>query len=94
MAGTAADRDSKSERLEVRLTPAARALLAQAAHLRHTTVTEFVLSSAVREAEDVVAMPKALLADEAAWARLAALLEAPPRPDPEVVARVRRALAK
>jgi len=88
------DRDTKSDRLEVRLTPAARALLAQAAQLRHTSLTEFVLSSAVREAEEVVAMPKVLLANAAAWAHLGELLDAPPDLDPDVVARVRRILAK
>jgi len=93
MASAATDRDIKSERLEVRLTPSARALLTRAARLRHTSLTDFVLSSAVREAEAVVASPRVVLADAAGWARLSALLEAPPVLDPDVLARLRRARA-
>ncbi len=40
------ERETKAERLEVRLTEATKSLLTHAAALRHTTVTEFLLSSA------------------------------------------------
>jgi uncharacterized protein (DUF1778 family) len=54
----AREREAKAERLEVRLTPATKSLLSHAAQLRHTTLTDFLISSAVRAAEDVLVSPR------------------------------------
>ena len=51
-------RRTRSERLEIRLSPETRSLLNQAARLRHTTVTEFLVSSAVKAAEDAMLQPR------------------------------------
>jgi uncharacterized protein (DUF1778 family) len=69
------EKEAKVERLEVRLTPSTKALLAHAAQVRQTTVTEFLVSSAVKAAEDVVASPKVFFADDAGWAAIQRLLE-------------------
>ena len=65
----------KTERLELRLSPATRSLLAQAARLRHTSLTEFLVSSAVRAAEDAMAQPKLFeIESDAGWDVLTGLL--------------------
>ncbi len=51
-------RRTRSERLEIRLSPETRSLLNQAARPRHTTVTEFLVSSAVKAAEDAMPQPR------------------------------------
>lgn len=62
-----AGRSAKAERLELRLSTDARSLLAHAAQMRHTTISEFILSSAVAAAEDIVAMPKVFFVGEEGW---------------------------
>ncbi len=77
---TALERETKAERLEVRLTEATKSLLTHAAALRHTTVTEFLLSSAVRAAEEVLVSPRVFeIASERGWKTLSDLLD--PAPD-------------
>ena len=71
----APEKEAKAERLEVRLTPSNKTLLAHAAQVRQTTITEFLISSAVRAAEDVVASPKVFFANEEGWAALRHLLD-------------------
>jgi len=83
------DRDAKAERLEVRLTPATKSLLSYAARLRHTTLSDFLISSAVRAAEDELVSPRLFEINAASgWTTLMELLDAPPAtlPDPELVA--------
>ena len=72
------ERETKNERLEVRLTPATKSLLANASQLRHTALTEFVVSSAVRAAEEVLVSPRVFeVTSDAGWTTLADLLDAP-----------------
>jgi uncharacterized protein (DUF1778 family) len=49
---------AKTERLEVRLSPATKSLLSHAVQMRHTTVTDFLVSSAGRAAKDVLVSPR------------------------------------
>lgn len=70
------DRESKGERLEVRLTPATKSLLTQAAQLRHTTLSEFLISSAMRAAEDTLVSPRVFeINSDEGWQTLMALLD-------------------
>ncbi len=88
----AQERKAKAERLEVRLTPTAKSLLAQAAQLRHTTLTDFLVSSAIKAAEDVLVSPKVFeISAEEGWSTLMDLLgePEPETPDPELVALLR-----
>jgi uncharacterized protein (DUF1778 family) len=52
------ERETKAERVEVRLTQATKSLLTHAANRWHATVGEFLISSAVRAAEDVLVSPR------------------------------------
>jgi uncharacterized protein (DUF1778 family) len=84
-------KEAKAERLEVRLTPSNKALLAHAAQVRQTTITEFLVSSAVKAAEDVVASPKVFFANKAGWAAIQGLLaDEDYRPSAGAVARMRK----
>jgi uncharacterized protein (DUF1778 family) len=87
------EREGKVERLEIRLTTNAKSLLSHAAQMRHTTISEFMLSSAVAAAEDVLASPKIFFANAAAWDEVMGMLREEATPVPNaVIERVRRAL--
>jgi uncharacterized protein (DUF1778 family) len=65
------ERSTKTERLEIRLSPATRLLLTQAARMRHTTITQFLISSAVTAAQDALVQPKLFeITTDAGWAAL------------------------
>lgn len=66
----ATNKEPKAERLEVRLTPAAKSLLTTAAQARHTTVTDFLVSSAVKAAEEALTSTKVFYATEEGWDEL------------------------
>jgi uncharacterized protein (DUF1778 family) len=74
----AQDRETKADRLEVRLTPATKSLLSQAAQLRHTTLTDFLLSSAVRAAEEALVSSRLFeIASDEGWHALMQALDEP-----------------
>ncbi|HEX5325469.1 MAG TPA: DUF1778 domain-containing protein [Acetobacteraceae bacterium] len=74
----APDRETKAERLEVRLTPATKSLLSQAAQLRHTTLTDFLLSSAVRAAEETLVSSRVFeIGSDEGWSTLMRALDEP-----------------
>ena len=91
---TTLERETKAERMEVRLTQATKSLLTHAAHVRHTTVSEFLISSAVRAAEDVLVAPRVFeIGTEHGWKTLAELLDPVPEatPNPELAVLLRKA---
>ena len=89
----AREREAKAERLEVRLTPATKSLLSHAAQLKHTTLTDFLISSAVRAAEDALLSPRIFeINSEEGWNTLMNLLDEPTHatPDQRLVALLRQ----
>ena len=78
-----------NRRMNLRVSPEAKARLSRAAALRETDLTSFVMQSALREAEAVIATAEALKASERDFSRVLDLLENPPRPN----ARLRAAIA-
>jgi uncharacterized protein (DUF1778 family) len=96
LVATTRERETKAERMEVRLTSAAKSLLTQAAHMRRTTVSEFLISSAVRAAEDVLVSPRVFeVGTEHGWKTLADLLDPAPEAtsNPELAVLLREAAA-
>ncbi|MGH7153736.1 MAG: DUF1778 domain-containing protein [Acetobacteraceae bacterium] len=70
------EREAKAERLEVRLTPTAKSLLSHAAQLRHTTLTDFMVSSAMKAAEEALVSPRVFeISTQEGWATLLGLLD-------------------
>ncbi|MDR3569472.1 MAG: DUF1778 domain-containing protein [Syntrophobacteraceae bacterium] len=74
----------KTERLDIRITPAARRLLQQAARERHTTISQFVLESALRSANAVLAERSRLALNAEQWTAFMAALDAPPKSHPRM----------
>jgi uncharacterized protein (DUF1778 family) len=74
----AREREAKAERLEVRLTPAVKSLLSHAAQLKHTTLTDFLVSSAIKAAEDALVSPRVFeVNSEEGWKILMDWLDEP-----------------
>jgi uncharacterized protein (DUF1778 family) len=74
-----ARRSNRTERLGLRLTPAARRALQAAATAERKSVSEFVLDTALREAEARLADRPVFLLDAKSWDAFATALDAPPR---------------
>jgi uncharacterized protein (DUF1778 family) len=76
--------------IRVRLTTEAKAVLNRAAILRGQMLSEFMLESARRQAEDTILDQRTFFLDSVAHARLLALLDSPPKPSAKVRARFTR----
>ena len=72
----------RSEKLDLRLTPAAKRMLHAAAERR--SVSEFVLDSALSRAEETLADRRFFGLDAERWEAFLAALAAPPRPLPRL----------
>jgi len=75
---------TKTNRLDIRITPEARQLLQLAAQERHTTVSQFVLESALRSASAMLAERSRLRLNAEQWTAFLAALDAPPRSHPRM----------
>lgn len=78
-----------SKRMNLRISPEAKARLARAAALRNTDLTSFVTQTALREAEAVIAADESIRLSDRDHRRVMALLDEPPKPN----ARLRNAIA-
>ena len=72
----------KSERIEVRTTPAMKALLQRAADSSHKSVTEFLLEAGVNAAEEALVNRRLFRLDDAQWRAFQAALDRPPSRNP------------
>ena len=87
MANTA---DIKDDRLQVRLDAEAKRVLQRAARYRHKSVSQFVLATALEEAEKVIRENEAVTLSGADWKVFYDALTNPPAPN----AALRKAFAK
>jgi uncharacterized protein (DUF1778 family) len=71
-------RDAKETRISVRVKPSQKALIARAARLRQTTLTEFVLENALHAASQLVAEEKHFEMTPEQFQRFCRALDAPP----------------
>jgi uncharacterized protein (DUF1778 family) len=69
---------AKTERLNLRLTPAQDAVLRRAAEARGESTSDYVLRHAVEAAEIDLADRRVFVVDDAAWTELQGLLSAAP----------------
>ena len=76
--------------IQIRVTAEVKAILNQAAALRGQKLSEFILESACRQAEESILDQRIFFLDDAAHAHLLALLDSPPKPSREVRARFKR----
>ena len=82
--------ESRSERVDVRMTPSAKQMLQQAAAASHKTLTEFLLDSGLHAAHDTLADRRMFVLDDRQWDEFTAALEAPPADNPRLRALLAR----
>lgn len=70
-----------SKRMNLRISPKAKARLVRAAALRNTDLTNFVTQTALREADAVIEAEALVRLSGRDHARVMALLDAPPSPN-------------
>lgn len=80
----------KDDVIQIRASGEMKAILNKAAALRGQKLSEFMLESARREAEETILDQRAFFLDEKAHARFLALLDAPPKPSAQIRARLSR----
>lgn len=71
---------TRSEKLDLRLTPDAKSALQAAAAASNRSVSEFVLESALARADEALADRRSFGLNSAQWKEFMAALDAPPRP--------------
>ena len=81
---------ARSERVDLRMTPAAKRTLQRAAAVANKTLTEFLLDTGLNAAYDTLADRRVFQLDEKRWDAFMAALAAPPKNNP----RLRKLLAR
>ncbi|MGB3411123.1 MAG: DUF1778 domain-containing protein [Microthrixaceae bacterium] len=76
---------TKDSRLNLRLRASDDELIRQAAEQTGQSVSEFLTSSALERAHEVLADQRSFVLDEAKWSEFISLLDSPARPDPRLV---------
>lgn len=82
--------ESRSERVDLRMTPAAKRTLQQAAAVKNKTLTEFLLDTGLSAAFDALADRRVFQLDAKRWDEFMAALAKPPKDNP----RLRKLLAR
>ncbi len=82
--------EARSERVDLRMTPAAKRTLQQAAAITNKTLTEFLLDTGLNAALDTLVDRKVFQLDEKQWKDFMAALSKPPKDNP----RLRKLLAR
>ena len=77
-------RTQRTEKLDIRLSAAAKRVLRLAAEARRKSVSEFVLESALSAAEDALLDTRIVPLDADQWAEFMAALDAPPKSHPRL----------
>jgi uncharacterized protein (DUF1778 family) len=76
--------ETRSDRLQLRVTPLQREVIESAAASQHETITDYVVRHAVSAAKDDLADRRYFSIDSAAWAEFNAHLERPPAYKPRL----------
>ena len=71
---------TRSDKIDIRVTPEAKRMLQEAARERHTTVSQFVLDTALSAASEVLAERNHIGLGSEQWSTFMEALDAPTRP--------------
>lgn len=82
--------EARSERVDLRMSPASKRTLQRAAVMADKTLTEFLLDSGLKAAIEALGDRRVFQLDEKSWNAFAKALAAPPRANP----RLRKLLAR
>lgn len=74
--------ESKTERVDLRMTPAAKRTLQHAAAVKHKTLSEFLLDSGINAAHETLADRRVFVLDDKQWAEFNHALDNPPKDNP------------
>jgi uncharacterized protein (DUF1778 family) len=77
-----ATKESKSERIELRLTPSTKRIIQEAATAAHTDLSEFVLRSSLTEADIALSQRTRFVLNAEDWSKFVELLDRPATEDP------------
>lgn len=77
-------RTTRTEKLDLRLTPDAKQMLAAAAAAERRSISDFVLESALGRAEETLTDRRSFLLDADQWQAFVVALDAPPRDLPRL----------
>lgn len=77
-------RTTHTEKLDLRLTPDAKQMLAAAAAAERRSISDFVLESALGRAEETLTDRRSFLLDADQWQAFVVALDAPPRDLPRL----------
>jgi uncharacterized protein (DUF1778 family) len=75
---------TRTEKIDLRLTPSAKRVLQSAATAAQRSVSEFVLESALARAEETLPDRQRFGLDAERWTAFQAALDAPARPNPRL----------
>ncbi len=75
---------SKTERIDLRTSLAAKALLKDAAEACHKSVSEFILDASLTQARQTLADRRLFQLDDKAWEEFQTILERPVNPNPRL----------
>jgi uncharacterized protein (DUF1778 family) len=78
-----------NKRMHLRVSPEAKAKLIRAAAIQNTDLTNFIMQTALKEADSVIEAAEAVVLSRRDFARVLELLENPPKPN----AKLRAAIA-
>ncbi len=79
---------ARTEKLDLRVSSEAKRALRRAANVSRQSLSEFVLSSALARADEVLAEQTTILLSDADWADFVAALDAPAAPQHPRLARL------
>jgi uncharacterized protein (DUF1778 family) len=80
----------KDDVIQIRASAEAKAMLNRAAALRGQKLSEFMLESARRQAEDTILDQRTFFLDDDAHAQFLKMLDSPPKPSAKARARLNR----
>lgn len=75
---------SRTQRVDLRISPAAKQMIQAAAEAQDKTVSEFLLDSGLASAAETLADRRLFLLDDVRWAEFETALNAPPRARPRL----------
>ena len=81
---------TRTEKLDLRLTPSAKRVLQSAAAAAWRSVSDFVLESALARAEETLPDRRRFSLGAEQWSAFRAALDAPPRPTPRLTRLLRK----
>jgi uncharacterized protein (DUF1778 family) len=75
---------SKTERIDLRATLAAKELLREAAEICHKSISEFILDASLAQANQTLAGRRIFKLDDKAWSEFQKILDRPANPNPRL----------